>query len=147
MNVQLQLVDKIGGDVSQSERGDVMEVAGRVVRLQRVHRDLVRADAQSISNTCRQIIEDLLGRLPLTDNERIVEAVVETELNKSGVVWSSRHATWCLDDTRQTRRDTSCSRCHGSLRIGFRWLVDDAGNGRLRGKGISSCGNDCDRSL
>lgn len=114
MKIQLELVDRFGRDIGQSESCDVVQVTGCVVRLQRIHLDLIGGDTQAISDTCREVIKDLLGRLPLANNERIVESMVETKLDEGRVGRSRRHATRSLNDTRQVGRDAGCSRGYTS---------------------------------
>ena len=59
MDVEGERVDLVAWDVEERERGDVMEVLGRVVGLKRVHDDGLPVDSETITNTSRQELENL----------------------------------------------------------------------------------------
>lgn len=77
-----------------------MQRIGSIVRLQRVHLDISCIDVESIGQTGRKVLEDLVCRATGRNHEWIVQTIGETNLNQSSVVGSRRHATWRLNDTR-----------------------------------------------
>lgn len=95
-----------------------MEITRCVVWLQRIHLDLVDVNSQSIGDTSGEVIEDLLCRLPLADDEWIIKTVVETDLDKGRVCGLRWHTTWGLDNTGQSCWDASRSRAGGCRRVG-----------------------------
>lgn len=66
---------------------------------------MLTRDPQTIRNTLRKVRKDLAGRLWLTDHERIVEPVLEADLDECRVAWSLWHAAWRLHILRHVRRD------------------------------------------
>ena len=53
LEVELERVDEVGRDEDQGERGDVVQLLGRVVRLKRVHGDLLDGDRQAVGDAQR----------------------------------------------------------------------------------------------
>ena len=105
VKVELQLVNEISGDVRLCERGHVAKLLGGVVRHQCVHLDVLRVNAQTVSDTLGQECEDLADRGGAASDETVVQSIVETDLHKRtvrGLLW---HATRGLDQARHVGRE------------------------------------------
>lgn len=85
--VELQLVDEVDGDVGISKGGDVLEILGSVIRHERVHFHISIIDAKTISNSLGQVAENLAGRVLLRNDKRIIQSIIEADLNQSRVLW------------------------------------------------------------
>ena len=90
-----------------------MQIRSRVIRLQSINDHVRLVDVQTVSESGRDQLKDLVSRARSVDNERIVQAVVETNLNKCAVGWLCGNSTSGLNHLRHV--------CWNSSR-GSRWL-------------------------
>lgn len=100
MQVKLELVHQVSWDVRHGQCCNVLEVIGGVIRLQCEHRNLVFSNAQTVSDTLWKVVKDLVSGATGPDNEGVVQAIVETNLNQGSVVWLIGHTVGRLNDTR-----------------------------------------------
>jgi hypothetical protein len=115
VEVELQLINKVGGNVRLCECGHVTKLLGRIIRHQCIHLDILRVDAQAICDTLRQEREDLADGCRATSDETVVQSVVETDLDKRAVRWLFWHATRRLDQARHVGREASRRSCGGTV--------------------------------
>ena len=107
VKVELQLVNEVGRNVRLCERGHVSKLLGRIVRLQCVHLDILRVNAQTIGDTLGQECEDLADGGRAASDETVVQAIVESNLHKRAVQWLLRDATRGLNQARHVAREAS----------------------------------------
>lgn len=62
MEIKLHLVDEIGRNVSLRKGGNVPKFVGSVVRRKHLHLDILRVNAEAVSETLRQVSKDLTDR-------------------------------------------------------------------------------------
>lgn len=97
--IQVKRVDQVTRHVQQGESRDVAQLFGGVVRSQSNHFNLVVVNAKSISNGNGHVGGKLpAGSVSMADNERPVEAALETNLNLGRVGRSGRHASRRSDE-------------------------------------------------
>lgn len=72
MEIKLHLVDEIGRNVSLCKGGDVAKFVGSVVRRQHLHLDILRVNAEAISETLGQVSKNLADCGRAVGNEAIV---------------------------------------------------------------------------
>lgn len=111
VKIQLQLVDHARRDVGLRQGGDVPERRPGIIWQERVHGNLIDRDRQGIGDTLGQEGEDLKSRVRGLNDEWVVETVVEADLDQSGVLRRSWHATSWLHQSWQARGQSTGSRC------------------------------------
>lgn len=116
VQVKLQLVDEVGRNVGLRESSHVAKLLGGVVRHQTVHLDVLGVDAQAIGDTLGQECEDLADGSRAAGDEAVVQAIVETDLNKGAVRWHFRDSTRRLNHARHRGREASRRSSGGDIR-------------------------------
>lgn len=58
---------------------------------------------KTVGNALRQVGKDLRGSVLRVDDERIIQAIVEANLDQCSVLWSIWHTAWRLHKARHIR--------------------------------------------
>lgn len=105
VKIKLQRFNKIRRNVSLCERSHVAKLLGSVIGNQCLHRNILRVDAETISETLRQESEDLADGGGAAGDETVVQSVVESNLYKRTIGWLLWYATRRLDHARHVGRE------------------------------------------
>lgn len=101
MNVKLQSVDKFTGNIGHCKRRCIAKSSTRVVGLQAIHLHARGINRQTVGNARRQVGEKLRRRCEIVDDEVVVEAELEADLDQSSIHCFGREAIRILDDSRK----------------------------------------------
>jgi len=87
VKIELQRVDRGRRNVRHGQSGDEMKIGGGVVWLETVRNDITFIKAKTKGDGSWNQFHNLTCRTRSVDNEWVVQAVVETNLDKSCVLW------------------------------------------------------------
>lgn len=93
LQVQGERVEHRGWDISQGQGGDVSQALASVQRDEALHHDLLQSQAQTVSQTLGEPLEDLSGRDWVGHDERVVQREEETNLDEGRVGWRALRGT------------------------------------------------------
>ena len=113
MQLLLQVIQRVGWDVSHGHCRNVARNRRVVVRLDRKHRDLIAKNIQSVRQTLRDVQEDLRGRQGCSGHKVVAKLAVETNLDQGGVGRDRADTTGGRNRPRQLSRLAGC--CSGGM--------------------------------
>jgi hypothetical protein len=94
------------GDGEECQSGDEALVLGGVKRLQSVVLDLGGGDVETICDSLRQVVEDLVAAV-LGSDEGVVQRPLETDLAHECVLRYAGYTSWGRNHLGQTRGNTA----------------------------------------
>lgn len=99
MEVQLQFVDEVRGNVSLGQSGDIAKLLRSVIRHESVHKNILFRNTQAVGNTSWKVCKYLHSGFGLANDERIVKPEAKADLYKRKIRRRIRHASGWLHET------------------------------------------------